>query len=115
MNQAVRTRGSMILTLAVLTALGAIALTAEPVQARFIPPIVVVPRPKPPKKPPHVHRPPPTHNNNGGGGGVPPGGGGGTPPGGQNAPEPATLLTGLIGAGVLGLYASRRKKPAADA
>jgi PEP-CTERM motif len=37
---------------------------------------------------------------------------GGDPPGGttQHAPEPASLVSGLLGAGLLGLFASRRKK-----
>src|SRR5436190_23879412 len=62
-----------------------------------------------PKEPPHVNPPPPEVTGN-------PGcpdpchhdhdhcGGGGQPPGGgtQNAPEPASLLSGLIGAGLLG-------------
>src|SRR5262245_59983055 len=89
MRQAVRTRGSMILALGVVTALGVIPLTAEPVRAAVFP-VIVVPKPKPKPKPPTIHRPPPNNGNNGGmGGGTPPGGGGGPPPGGQNAPEPA--------------------------
>jgi hypothetical protein len=53
----------------------------------------------------------------GGGTTTPPGGGTqgtptGTPPGGvtQSAPEPATLLTGLLGSGLFGLYAAFRRK-----
>jgi hypothetical protein len=109
MRQAVRTRGSLILALGVVTALGVIPLTAEPVRAAVFP-VIVVPKPKPKPRPPVINRPP--HNNggnNGFNGGTPPGGGGGPPPGGQNAPEPATLLTGLLGTSLLGLYAARRK------
>ena len=83
MRQAVRTRGSLILALGVVTALGVIPLTAEPVRAAVFP-VIVVPKPKPKPKPPTIHRPP--HNNsgnNGFNGGTPPGGGGGPPPGGQ--------------------------------
>jgi hypothetical protein len=39
---------------------------------------------------------------------------GGTPPGGttQTAPEPATLLSSLLGVGLLGLYGRRKRKVA---
>lgn len=69
------------------------------------PPAVVTPPPTV-VTPPEVTPPPPGPGTSGGGP-VPP-----LPT--QNLPEPATLLTGLVGSGLLGLYAAyRRKKPAA--
>ena len=70
-----------------------------------------------PKEPPHVQVPPPEvtggpecdhhhHHCHDGCGGTPPGGGT------QNAPEPASLVSGLIGAGLLSFYARRRKQAA---
>lgn len=44
-----------------------------------------------------------------GGGGTTTGGGRGTPPPVQNAPEPTTLLSGMLGAGLLGLFGWRRR------
>lgn len=63
------------------------------------------------------HWPPPTGGTTGGtttGGGTTGGGttGGTTGGGAQSAPEPATLVTGLIGAGLAGFWAMRRKKHA---
>jgi hypothetical protein len=66
----------------------------------------------PPSVTPQTPPPPPPHHHHGGGGGD--GGGGGTTGGGggtqHSAPEPATLLTGLLGAGLLGLYSWRRSR-----
>src|SRR5262249_49072336 len=70
--------------------------TAPPVAT---PPSVVTPPPEV-QTPPEVVPPP---NNNTSGGPVPP-----LPT--QHMPEPATLLTGLIGSGLLGLYAARQRR-----
>ena len=121
MKQTLRTRGNMLLAVAVVAAVVTVMGFAGPARA---------------------------HDNGGifldngsgngggttdsGGGGTPPGGGTttpgggtttppsggtttpptGTPPGGvtQSAPEPATLLTGLLGSGLFGLYAAFRRK-----
>src|SRR5262245_37669508 len=92
----VRMRGSMLLALGGLV-LG-LAGRAEP---RF----------PYPKDHPHVQTPPPKVTEH-----PPPGGGntGGGPPGGgtQQAPEPATLLSSLLGAGLVGFYTRRRKQVA---
>ncbi len=61
----------------------------------------------------------PTGGSTGGptGGGSNPGGGGGSePPGGiQRLPEPGTLVMGLVGSGLLSLYATYRRRRAQDA
>jgi LPXTG-motif cell wall-anchored protein len=86
-------------------AVGGLLLGSRSVEARyrhFDPP----PPPPPPVIPPPITPPtvtttgePPTCE--------PPG----TPPGStQHAPEPATLVSGLLGAGLLGLFTRRRKK-----
>jgi LPXTG-motif cell wall-anchored protein len=88
-------------------AVGGLLLLGRQVEARYrhfepppIPPTIVIPPPSvipPPaittQEPPPCHEPP------------------GTPPGTtQHAPEPATLISGLLGAGILGLFSRRRKK-----
>jgi hypothetical protein len=45
-----------------------------------------------------------------GGGPTPTPSGGNTPPPGNNAPEPTTLLSALLGTGLAGLYAAFRRK-----
>jgi hypothetical protein len=58
----------------------------------------VIPPPSNPQSNPPPNNPPPN---------TPPG----TPPGGQqNLPEPATLVTGLIGSGLAALFATRRRR-----
>ncbi len=64
--------------------------------AFFFPPITVPPRPTPEPPPPvSPHLPPPSGN--------PP------PPPVDHAPEPATLISSAVGAGLLGLYSLRRR------
>jgi hypothetical protein len=64
--------------------------------AFFFPPITVPPRPIPEPPPPVTpHLPPPPGN--------PP------PPPVDHAPEPATLISSALGAGLLGLYSLRRR------
>lgn len=95
-------------------AVGGLLLGVQKVEAAYRsyvpppPPPPVIQTPPPSVVPPpvvvtggpechHPHDPPPV-----------------TPPGGttQHAPEPATLLSGLIGAGLAGLFGSRRRKQA---
>jgi hypothetical protein len=86
-----KTRGNMLLVL------GAALLLAGPLLAR---------NPIPNDQPPTVQNPPDTQTT--GSTDTPPPS---TPPGGstQHAPEPASLVTGLIGAGLLGFWSRRRK------
>jgi hypothetical protein len=55
---------------------------------------------------------PPGGGSGGGGGNGSTGGntGGGTTPTGSDAPEPATMLTGLVGSGLLGMYSLVRRR-----
>lgn len=101
MGKTIRIRGGMLL------ALGGLVLgLAGRAEARFPypkdPPKVHVPPPEVTGEPPDCEHPchPPC----------------GTPPGGgtQNAPEPASVVSGLIGASLLGFYARRRKQAAAE-
>src|SRR5262249_15255064 len=55
------------------------------------------------------HTPPSGGSGSGSGGGGG-GGGGGTTPTSSDAPEPATLLTGLVGSGLLGMYTLARRR-----
>jgi hypothetical protein len=92
-----KTRGSMLL------ALGAALLLAGPLLAR---------NPIPSDEPPTVQTPPVTHTTD-----FPPDNPPSTPPGGttQHAPEPVTLVSGLIGVGLLSFWSRRRKQqPAAQ-
>jgi hypothetical protein len=65
------------------------------------PPPVPPPAPAPPPPPPPAPPPPP-----------PPPPGPPPPPPPNNSPEPATLISGLVGLGVAGLYALRRRRKA---
>jgi hypothetical protein len=65
--------------------------------AFFFPPVTVPPQttPEPPiPVTPHVPPPPGQHHS---------------PPPVDHAPEPATLISGAVGAGLLGLYSLRRR------
>ncbi len=124
MFRILRTRGGVVLALggAGMLALCVVAVLAlagtanarHPIPYHVDPPPPVITPPPPPVVPP----PPP-----GGGQGCQGGDCGhgcdcgcdnppppGTPPGGQqHAPEPATLLSGLVGVGLAGVYALRRR------
>lgn len=116
MRKTLRTRGSMILgATVVMAALGSILCCPSPAEA-FHPPVFLPPPPPPPPPPPLITPPPPVvippppdnpPPNNPPPNNPPPG----TPPGGQqHSPEPATLVTGLIGSGLAGLFAVRRRR-----
>ena len=93
-----RIRGRVPVILAAL-----LLLNAGSAEARF----QVIPKTKP-----KIDKVPDGCHGNCGGGGCHGGNcGGGTPPGTtHNAPEPASLLSGLIGLGLAGVYGARRKK-----
>ncbi|HEV3235519.1 MAG TPA: PEP-CTERM sorting domain-containing protein [Gemmataceae bacterium] len=55
---------------------------------------------------------PPGGGSGGGGGGGTGGGSGGGTHTGSEAPEPATILTGLVGSGLLGMYSMMRRRRA---
>jgi hypothetical protein len=94
-------RASMILG----AALAALLVLQTVAQARF---------PVPTGDPPPVVETPPPETPPGGTQGCPGGDCGGTPPGGetQHAPEPATMISGLIGIGMALAYSRRRKNKA---
>jgi len=98
----------MILAGAVIAALALIVFCPAPVEARNPP--QMPPPPPPPPPPPVITPPPPVVTpppNNPPPNNPPPN----TPPGGQqNLPEPATLVTGLIGSCLAGLFATRRRR-----
>ena len=115
------TRGNMLLLVAaVAVALSGVLGTVGTAEARDFPVFSLPPPRRPPRRRPPAAAPaaapppppgppttppstPPT---------TPPTTPPSTPPGGtqQSAPEPATLVTGLLGSGLLGLYSALRRK-----
>jgi hypothetical protein len=117
MRRDFRTRGSMCLAAMAMLFLG---LFAGGAPAAILPVWVYMPPPPPPAAPPPPppslppppplpYSPPPTPPSFPPG--EPPGEPPGTPPGtAQNLPEPATVVTGLVGSSLVGLYAALRRK-----
>ena len=71
--------------------------------------------PSDPGDPKPTGDPPPSGGDPPPSGGNPPPSGGNPPPTVKNTPEPATLISGMIGAGLVGLVGWRRRKRREDA